>query len=85
MVTLVPHDPTSPLRAHHRLLREMLSGEGLDPRPGELDTVSRVFERAGGSWVGFYDGSTKDVSLLKRCLKVAVKNGFFTKAPKWGE
>lgn len=80
--------PSTPVRAHHRLLKEILSssfsGSGVAPTPDELDLVSRVFQRAGGSWVRVYSGSVRDVTLLKKTLKVAVSKGHFTKASNWG-
>ena len=79
-------DATSPIRASHRFLRTLLSTghKGLEPRPEELDAVSRVFAKAGGSWRGVFHGSTDDIDLLKRVVGVAVKGGRITKAPQWG-
>jgi len=80
--------PSTPLRAHHRLLKEILSSSFSDakvaPSPEELDLISRVFQRAGGSWVRVYGGSVRDVTLLKKTLKVAVAKGHLSKAPNWG-
>lgn len=80
--------PSTPLRAHHRLLKEILSSSfsdaGVSPTPEELDLVSKVFQRAGGSWVRVYGGAVRDVTLLKKTLKVAVAKNHLTKAPKWG-
>jgi hypothetical protein len=61
------------------------SKDEVAPRPEEFDLVSRVFQRAGGSWERVFHGSQRDVVLLKTTLKVAVKGGHFTKTPKWGE
>lgn len=55
----------------------------VDPTPKELNRVSKVFKLAGGSWERLFQGSIADVELLKRTIKVAVKRGVFTKAPKW--
>ena len=80
--------PTNPVKAYHRILLHMIQsfhGDAkLAPRPEELDRITRVFLRAGGSWERFYDGSVQDVDLLKRLLKVAVVKGCITKAPRWG-
>lgn len=59
--------------------------EGLDPRPEELDRVSRVFLRYGGTWRGVFLGSTDALTRLKQVLKVAVKAGVFTKKPEWSK
>lgn len=56
----------------------------LDPRPEEFDRVSNVFKLMGGSWSRVFEGSVDDVCLLKKTLRVAVKQGVFTKAAVWG-
>lgn len=80
-------DPKKPLRSHHRLMLEMLKAlkPKSSPSPEQLDVVARVFVRAGGSWVDLTQGSIDDVLLLRKCLKVGLKKGFITKAPRWGE
>lgn len=79
--------PSLPLKAHHRLLLHMISafyGDAkIDPRPEELDRISRVFQRAGGSWDRFYAGSMDEVDLLKKVLKVAVAKKFISASSKW--
>lgn len=78
-------EPT-PLRAHHRLMRHLVStsgADGVDPRPEDLDRVASVFHRAGGSWERVFGGSVSDLGLLKRVLRVAVKGGHLTSAPNW--
>jgi hypothetical protein len=81
------HDPRKPVRAYHRLMMEMLSAlkPKSQPRPEQLDLVARVFRKAGGSWVGLYQGSIDDVLLLRKCLKVALKKGFIDKRPDWSK
>ena len=78
--------PKWPLRADHRFLLKLvklsLDGKVL-PRPEELDRVSRVFSKAGGSWERVFLGSPADVSLLKLVLKTAFKYGYMTKAENW--
>ena len=85
----MPKSPTTPLRAHHRLMQTLVStfhkGAGTEPRPGELDKAARVFVKAGGSWERAFLGSVDDMCLLKKVIKIAVKNGHFTKKPVWGE
>jgi hypothetical protein len=73
----------SPLRADHRMLKSLLSlsGKGsFDPRPEELDKMSSVFKRAGGSWKGVFQGSSDDVSKLKKVVKVAIQKKLVTPA-----
>lgn len=78
--------PKWPTRADHRFLLKLvgltLKGK-VDPRVAEFDRVSRVFLKAGGSWVRVFQGSVQDISLLKRTLKVAFKHGYLTKTEKW--
>ena len=80
--------PTSPIRAYHRLMQTMVSSShrkaGVKPTPEELDRVSRVFQKAGGSWEQVFLGSVDDLVLLKKTLGVAVKAGVFSKSPTWG-
>ena len=80
--------PLTPLAAHHRLLKSLVSSghgkAGLEPRPEDFDLVSRIFVRAGGSWERVFRGSVDDVALLKKALKVAIKKGAITKKPQWG-
>lgn len=79
-------NPKSPLRADYRLLRYLTGsvlGGKVEPRPEEFDRVIRVFKKAGGSWVRLFQGSPKDLGLLKAILKAAEKLGYMTKTPKW--
>jgi len=79
--------PSSPPRAKHRIMRSLLSvnhkEDKVQATPEELDRVARVFARAKGSWERLFKGSVKDLNLLRLCLKVAVKKGAISKAPKW--
>ena len=77
--------PTVPIRAYHRLMQTMVAMSHrkakVQPLPEEFDRVSRVFEKAGGSWTGVFEGAVEDMRLLKKTIKVAVKSGVFSKAP----
>jgi hypothetical protein len=55
-----------------------------DPRPEELDRAGKVFILAGGSWERLFKGSVRDMTLLKKTIKVAVEKGVFTSPAKWG-
>ena len=79
--------PSDPSRADHRLIRYMLTSffkkKGVAHVPAEYDKVSNVFALLGGSWERLFKGSTRDMTLLKKCLKVAVDKGVVSKAPKF--
>lgn len=81
-------DASDALRAHHRMMREIivttLASAKVSPRPEDYDLVSRVFAKAGGSWERVFRGSVRDVQLLKSVLRVAAKKGYLTKDPEWG-
>ena len=80
--------PTTPPAAHYRLMADLLKtahkDAKLDPRPAEYDRVSKIFKLMGGSWERVFKGSVDDVALLQKTIRVAVKQGVFTKAAKWG-
>lgn len=75
--------PKDPSRADHRFIRhqlkEFLSKKPVHHNPSEYDHVSRVFARAGGSWERLFKGSVRDIVLLRRILKIAIKQGFISK------
>lgn len=79
-------DPRIPVRGDHRFIRKMISlnlpGKVLE-KPSEFSRISRVFSKAGGSWVRIYQGSPQDIELLKRILKMAYKKGYLTKKEPW--
>ncbi len=79
---------SNPVRAHHRFLltvaTSLLGGDkAYSPTPKELDRVSKVFVRAGGSWKRLFEGSGADVDLAKRIMRIAAKNGHLTPKPDW--
>lgn len=75
--------PKDPSRADHRFIRyqlkEFLGKHPVEHRPKEYDQISRAFARAGGSWERIFRGSVRDIVLLRRLLKLAVKEGILTK------
>ena len=83
----MPRSPVTPVRAHHRLMRSIVKTnhkkDGVTPSRNELDRVAAVFEKAGGSWEGLFTGAIDDMSLLRRVIKIAAKNGYFSKAEDW--
>ena len=79
--------PTSPARADHRLMRVLVQTayeKKFQPTPEQFGAVSRVFERAGGSWERLFKGSLDEMSLLRKVIKVAAKRKMFSRKPKWG-
>ena len=78
--------PDDPCRADHRFIRFVLNTFFKKKKvlhdPAEFDRVTRVFARAGGSWERLFGGSEKDVNLLKRVLKIAIKTGHISEAPQ---
>lgn len=79
-------DPLKPSRADYRLIHKLLdssySGDVLHTMEG-YDLILRVFQRAKGSWERLFLGSSKDLGLLKKIIRVAFKKGHLPKAPKW--
>jgi len=78
--------PTTPVRADHRFIRKLVSiayGGKVEYRPRELDRISQIFRKAGGSWERIFRGAPKDVDLLKRVISTAYKKGFLTKKQPW--
>jgi len=75
--------PKDPSRADHRFIRyqlkEFLGSKPIHHNPAEYDRVALAFARAGGSWERLFRGSTQDVVLLRRLLKLAIKKGFISK------
>lgn len=71
-----------PVRADHRFLQKLLGitlAGKVESTPDELDRISRVFIRLGGSWYRLFRGSTCDVDLIKKVVKNAYKAGLLTK------
>ena len=75
-----------PIRADHRFMKRLLDiqfGGKVQHTPEGFDKVGTVFQKAGGSWEQVFNGSTKHISLLKSCLKLAVAKGVIPKSPVW--
>ena len=80
--------PKDPSRADHRFIRYQIKNflgkkQPVMHIPAEYDRVARVFHKAGGSWERVFQGSARDIVLLRRILKIAIKQGFITKQPKF--
>lgn len=75
------------VKASHVFLKTLIKTHfghaKLDPRPEDLDLISTVFVKYGGSWVGVFQGSITDITKLKQVVKVAAKTDRVTKAAQW--
>lgn len=82
-----PLSPREPVRADHRFLKKVIDGSfrtDMEQVPEEFDLISRWFSKVGGSWERIFMGSPKDIVLLKKVIKVALKNDLLTKRQNWG-
>jgi len=80
----------SPIRASHRLMLYIASSliggsKKYDPTPKELERVAKVFQKAGGSWERVFNGSSDDLNLLKKAMRVAAKSGYLTPKADWSK
>ena len=79
-------DPVSPARADHRFIKKVLeiSFPGkVVYIPSEITQVSKVFVLGGGSWERVFEGSVKDIQLLKKVIKVAIRLKKLTSKESW--
>jgi hypothetical protein len=72
-----------PLRADFRIIKYLtqtiLHGT-ISDKVSEYQRISDIFEKMGGSWERLFLGSSpEDMSLLKKIVKIAYKNGYLTK------
>jgi hypothetical protein len=78
-------NPVEPVRADYRkmllLLRE--HKDKFDPTPEELEKLSRVFVRFGGSWEALSKGDPSQVVKLRKVLNVACDQGYISKKKDW--
>lgn len=77
-------DPSSPVRADHRFIQQLMStilGGRVEEVPREFDLLGQVFHLGGGSWERLFHGSPTDVALMKRVIKRCYQHGLIT--PKW--
>lgn len=78
--------PLSPARADFRYIQRLLQsvmGGKVEHVPDEYELVSRIFIKAGGSWMRLFHGSPGDVDLLKRVIRRAEKLGKLTAKYQW--
>ena len=78
------NDPLKPVRADYRILKKILdSSYKVLHIPEEYDLIILVFEKAGGSWEGIFEGDIDAIRLLKKIVKVAYKREYLTHASTW--
>ena len=77
----------TPIRADHRYVVQMLNtvfkGDRTSPSKAEVEILCEVFAKAGGSWERLFQGSARDVNLLRRVASVAIQRGEVTRRPSW--
>lgn len=80
--------PSDPLRADHRLIRDLIrtmgKAEKVQHLPDEYEWICGCFAGLGGSWEAAAKGSVGQIDLLKKIIKHAIKNKRISPAPKWG-
>ena len=79
-------DPLKPSRADYRLIHKLLDSSYAGQvfhTVESYDLIIQVFQKAGGSWERLFLGSSKDVGLLKKIIRVAYKEDHIPKAPQW--
>lgn len=79
-------DPLNPSRADYRLIHKLIEssfGSKVLHVQEDYRRIEMVFAKAEGSWQRLFLGSSSDMGLLKRIIRVAFKKGFLTKASKW--
>jgi hypothetical protein len=72
----------TPVRSSHRIIHKIISSSfpGIDePSPEVCDKISEVFKKMKGSWESVFKGSAKDISLIKKILRVALKKKLLKK------
>lgn len=76
-----PVNPSTPIRADHRMIRDILEKQpgNVQHIESEYNTLCKVFAKAGGSWEKVFYGDPKSIVLLKKICKIAVSKGFVTK------
>lgn len=79
--------PSDPSRADYRMIRKLVEFSTKKGKyivtPQGCDRIGKVFQRCGGSWERLFLGSTRDLTLLKKIVKVALKAKVFDREPTW--
>jgi hypothetical protein len=78
MATITAVKPT---RADHRMIARLLeiTPGKFQEAADEYDRVATVFQNAGGSWEALFKGSSDEISLLRKVVKVAISKGIISK------
>jgi hypothetical protein len=67
---------TDPNRADHRMIEYILRihfKKKVKQDDCVFGKISRVFEKAGGSWTELFEGSSDSFDLLKKIIRIALK------------
>lgn len=79
--------PSDPVRSDHRLIKNLLHTLGKTEKvqhlPHEYEWCIGAFMGLGGSWEEVSTGNVKQIALLKKILKHAIKRKIISPAPKW--
>jgi hypothetical protein len=74
-----------PSQADHRfigyILKSFFDDKNVTPDPKEYDRIGDVFEKMGGSWERLFKGSSRDMLLIKRIVKVSLHEKYLKKQP----
>jgi hypothetical protein len=69
------------MNAGQRFIRQTAKILRVDLSSKDCLRVARVFERYGGTWVGLFRGSVRDVQKVKQIIRFLVKRGLVGKKP----
>ena len=77
-----------PLRSDYRLIRRFIlqsakKDGSVSPTDRDMEKVVKAFRHFGGSWEKLFKGSTNEMTLLKKIIKIGVKKNLFTPSPSW--
>lgn len=73
---------SAPNKANYRYIHSILKmffGSKVEHIPEEYELINTVFKKAGGSWKSLFEGSFKDIALLKKIIKLAFKKKLITR------
>ena len=78
---------SKPNRSDYRLIQRLMKVQskkkGVYPTQADFDKIIRAFHHFNGSWEKLFKGSTSDLSLLKKIIKVGVEKDLFNKSKTW--
>lgn len=81
-----------PFRSDYRLIHRLMLHASkskktkknlVSPTDQDIQKVLKAFQHFGGSWEKLFKGGIDDMVLLKKIIKVGVKEHLFNLAPSW--